>query len=62
MTTPQCMWSSSVIECASELMLSMQLNSSAAWCQRQAEDVHEPVFGNEGVEGDGKSCQAVRGP
>src|SRR3954468_9318647 len=36
MATPQCMWSSSGIECASGLMLMMQPNSSAAWCQRQS--------------------------
>jgi len=35
-STPQCMWSSSGIECASGLMLSMQPNSRAAWCQRQS--------------------------
>ena len=35
-STPQCMWSSSGIECASGLMLIMQPKPSAAWCQRQS--------------------------
>src|SRR4051812_33768576 len=35
-STPQCMWSSSRIECASGLMLIMQPKSKAAWCHRQS--------------------------
>ena len=34
-STRQCIWSNSGVECASGLMLIMQPNSSAAWCQRQ---------------------------
>ena len=35
-STPQCIWSSSRIECASGLMLMMHPKSSAASCQRQS--------------------------
>src|SRR3954471_13716119 len=56
-STPQCMWSSSRIECASGLMLIMQPKSSAAWCHRQSRsrrqgcvDLHRDAMAGAGAQ------------